>query len=235
MNGESEMKRLKIVTLAIVTLAAVAATSASAALPVIRVPLPGDHFPVLLDGAARLLPISLSTALSAPVTSKEVKLSVEITKEGAAGTYRATFAESEFEGERCNTEGDADGVILVTGNFNFVVASVGQFAALFSTPKEFTISCGPLGKPKIKFTITGGVIGAVEVVGEKTETTEFRLNLKCTKPKNGKQWYKEFVTDLGGFEKETLKANLGLGNEAACEEVEPFWLHNVEMFEFLNI
>ena len=214
--------RLKVILMAVlaVVITAVSVASASAALPEIK-----STFPVTAEGSATGTNIGeLSTALSAPISSSKVSLSTTFTKAGDQGTYTASFTGAEFQKESCNTKGDADGTILISSTDNLVVAlneakTANVFGTLFQVPSEFAIECGPLGKPTIKITVEGAAIGAIEGVTEGTATSAFKGNLKCTKPNNGKQVQKEFKNEAGTFEKSILKANLGLGNESACEEV----------------
>jgi opacity protein-like surface antigen len=235
------MRRLKLMGLAIVAvfaLAAIAVASASAALPEVKTAL-GEAFPAVASGESGNA--TLSTALSSPITATGVKIKIEFSKASDEGTYTANFTGTTFEKEQCNTEGDADNTVLVSGKLNLVVAlnaakTGNQFAGAFTVPAGFNVKCGPLGKVKLTIPVEGIAIGAIEEVTESKELTTFKGNLKCTKPSNGKQELKEFKNEAGTFEKQILKANLGLGNESGCEEVEKAVpLTSTKMIEFINI
>lgn len=234
------LKQIGLALVAMFALAAVAVSSASAALPLVSVTL-GEAFPAVASaesGAA-----ALSTALSSPITATSVKIKITFPATGThdEGTYVADFEGALFEKEQCNTAGDADGVILVEGKINLVVAlnaakTGNQFAGAFTVPTGFEVLCGPLGKPKIKIPVTGIAIGAIEGVEEGKDLTAFKGNLKCTKANNGKQELKEYKNEAGTFEKHILSANLGLGNETACEEVSNIVsFTSNKMIEFVNI
>jgi hypothetical protein len=214
------LKMLGVAVLAIFALAAVAVSSASA-LPTVTA-LPGETTGnIVATGSATGKDIAeLSTALSAPITSEKVNLETSIASGASKGTYVATFTKASFEGKECNTAGDADGVILVTGEVHLVDGLPGTVpAAAFLIAGTLEILCGPLGKPSLTIKITGGTIGKLLGIINGTEITGFKGELKCTKANNGKQELKELINGEGKAVKVILSANLGLGAESGCEEV----------------
>jgi hypothetical protein len=231
------MRRLKVCLLAsfaILAFAAVMAATASA-LPQIHEGL-GEGFPISAEGSAKGANIAqLSTALSAPITSSEVKLSVEAKELGSLFPYTATFTGAEIEGKTCSTAGDAAGTILVTKNeLHLVWTSLSPLAlAADFLVAKFTITCVK-GTESLKITVEGQALGKIEGVKDMEDFTSFTGNLKCTKPGNGKQEVKEYFNDEEKLVKGVLTANLGLGPETGCEEVkEPVTIKSAKMFQFL--
>jgi hypothetical protein len=215
------LKMLGLAVLAVFALAAVAVSSASA-LPTVTA-LPGETTGNIIatTSATGENIAELSTALSAPITSEKVKLEVSIPSGASLGPYVANFSGATFEKQQCNTAGDADGVILVSGEAHLVDAVLGAGttpAVSFLIPGTLEILCGPLGKPTLTIKITGGTLGKIGVKNNE-EITSFKGALKCTKANNGKQELKELINDEGAKVKSILSANLGLGAESGCEEV----------------
>ena len=109
------MKRIRTIGIyaaAIGVFGAVSAASAVAALPEVKTAA-GELFPAIaLSEAGAWL---WSTALSTPIKGTTALLRIEFSKAGDQGTYAADFRGATLEGEQCNTEGDADGVVLVSG------------------------------------------------------------------------------------------------------------------------
>jgi hypothetical protein len=216
------MRQLKVCIAALFAVLAVAAmaTASASALPQIHL-LSGDAFPVTAETKAEGAGVaSLSTALSAPITSNKVKLNIECKELGSLCPYTAEFTGAEIEGKKCSTSGDAAGTILVTKNeLHFVWTNLTtlDLNALFLVA-SLTIVCGEAPNT-LTITVSGSVIGKIEGVKDMTDVTTFNGNLKCTKPGNGKQEVKEYFNDEGKLVKGILTANLGLGPETGCEEV----------------
>jgi hypothetical protein len=217
------LKMLGLAVLAVCALAAVAVSSASAfTLPTVTA-LPGETTGnIIATTAATGANIAeLSTALSAPITSEKINLEASFASGAEKGSYTATFTNAEFEGQKCNTPGDADGVILVPGTVHLVDSGTIPAAAFLLTG-TLLIECGPLTKPTLLVKITGGAIGKLTVTNG-SEVTSFKGALKCTKANNGKQELKELVSGEKEEKKVNTKvilsANLGLGAESGCEEV----------------
>ena len=231
------MRRLKVLGLALLAafaLASLAAASASAAPTLTTL---GEE--IIAEGVAEGTDVGeLSTALSSPIKANAVKLLLAWPSAGgSSGTYDAHFTGANFEGVECNTPGDKDGVILVKGPANLVWLSLSPLisGAEFVLTEPLIIECGPLGKPKLKIKVEGQALGKIEAATGK-EVQSFTGELKCTAPNNGKQAFKEFEVKEGEKVKASLKANLGLGNESACEEVkESVTVTTEEMGEFHNL
>jgi hypothetical protein len=216
------MKRLRMLGLTILVVSALTAVvgSAWATLPTISA-LPGETAgKITATGSATGASIAgLSTALLPPIPAEKVELEASFESGGSTGTYLAKFDAVEFEGEKCNTPGDPDGVMLVPGVAHLVDSSGSVPAAAFLIASTILMECGPLAKPTETLKITGGVIGKLVGTSNGTELTSFKLNLKCTKAGNGKQEVKELLNAEGKGVKVILSANLGLGAESGCEEV----------------
>jgi hypothetical protein len=214
------LKMLSLAALAVFALAAVAVSSASAlALPTVTA-LPGETTGNIIatTSATGANIAELSTALSAPIASEKVKLETSFASGASEGTYTASFTNAEFEGTKCNTSGDPDGVILISG-FDHLTITPGPIPTItFLVSGTLVIECGPLTHPTISIKITGGTIGKLSVTNG-SEVTSFKGALKCTKANNGKQELKEIFNDEGKAVKVILSANLGLGAESGCEEV----------------
>jgi hypothetical protein len=198
-------------------------TATANALPEIAV-LPGETGSVTAEGTVMGENVNrLSTALSAVIKAVKVHISIVINIGGAI-TVTGRYESTTFEGQLCNTPGDADGVALVSAEGHFVWVRTGAegglaLAGLFTIPGTLSLECGPLTKPTLTVKVTGSVLGLIETTSG-SEVTSFKMNMKCTKPNNGKQEWKEYFNDEGKKVKGVLSANLGLGAETACEELE---------------
>lgn len=231
------MKRLATVPSMVLAVLALGwgLTATASALPEQHVEL-GEAYPVKGEGTLKGASVmTLSTPILAPVSASEAKLLIECTKLGSLCPYDKHFTGAEFGGKKCHTAGDADGVILVTKNEVHLVSTstvpldlVGDFLVA-----KYTIICVK-GTDELKITDEGEVLAKIEGVTSGLETTSATVNQKCTKPSNGKQEVKEYLNGEGKLVKGVLKANLGLGNETACEELkDPLALSFDKMISFL--
>jgi hypothetical protein len=231
------MRRLAIsVPTALALLALGLGLSATAsALPQIHL-LEGESFPVAAEGGAEGVNIAhLSTALSAPITTSKVRFSFECKELGSLCPYTVAFSGAEIEGKHCQTKGDSEGTLLIAGNEAHLVWLALEPLALGVDflVKKTTETCVK-GAEELSLTFEGQMIAKLEGVTSGTDATSFTLNLKCTKPNNGKQEVKEYFNDEGKLVKGVLTVNLGLGQETACEEVrETFKILTNKMVSFL--
>jgi hypothetical protein len=184
--------------------------------------------------------VSLSTALSAPLTASEIKLSLECKELGSLCPYNAHLTGARFEGKTCHTAGDAEGTILVTGNEAHLVwlrlSIEGELlSGLDFLMAKLTVTCVK-GAESLKITIEGQLLGKLEGPQSNEATSAFTIDAKCTNTNNGKQGFKEYFNDEGMKVKGTLKANLGLGPETACGEIStPVSFQMTQCLTFLNI
>jgi hypothetical protein len=215
------MQRLKMLGLAALVVFAVAAVavSSASALPAVSALAGETTGSIIAAGSATGANIAeLSTALSAPITREKFQLETSFASGASKGTYVEKTSGAVFEKQQCNTPGDAEGVILLSGEADLVDAVGGIPAVLLVIPGTLEILCGPLAKPTLTLKTTGGVIGKINVT-DGTEITSFKGALKCTKANNGKQELKELINGEGKAVKMILSMNLGEGAESACEEV----------------
>jgi hypothetical protein len=222
------MRRLKLVGLALMVtfvVSVIAATAASALeLPDIHI-LPKETFPLVGEGSTKAKEeksISLQTENS-KLPAEEVKILVKVTELSPLGEIDLHFVnvhESKKPENKCNTEGDAEGVVLVKGEFHLVFTSFEpnplEIAALVLFPSPLTVKCN---KGKLNVKVKPPALARVKA--EKGKDIEsFVATAHCKKA--GEQELSSYFNDAGTLlTKQLLGAEFGAGaNENGCEEIE---------------
>lgn len=202
----------------VVILLTASAAKATFALPVIKV-LSGDIFPVTAEGASKKGVRSVAFEESAGVflEAEEVKGVIEIAGAGPEGSIRLSFIRTVFPGfHECSTEGDAKGVVLLSGTVRLVPVSTSslELGALI-TLSPVTLTCNE-GKNKLKLSGSPILRLVVPVTAEGEDVTSFSLSAKCTAAKGVQELRSYFNDEEMQSGIKSLLVNLGLGNENGC-------------------
>jgi hypothetical protein len=240
------MRRPKMFALALGALFAMASTMASgaSALPEIHL-LEKEAFPVTASGSLTVkggVASNVSTALSKGLNAETVNVNLTFTELGSLGTYVATLlnVKEPTSGLLCTNVagGFATGKVVIEGPIHFVylapLTPLKLGASLLLEP-VLKITCGKAEKEeKLIVTVEADALAAIEGVENMVDVTSFKGNLKCTKPGNGKQEFKEYFNDKEEIVKLTVLVNIGLGKEAGCdEENQPVPITPSKMINFL--
>ena len=239
------MLRLKVFGVALVALFVVGVMTAGAAfaestpLPQIHTALEKENYPLNLLGqktAESEGQIALENTTS-ELPAGTISVLLALSELGSLGTALVLFTEVHEEaavgGTKCNTTGDAPGVVLVPETQWHLVytslspSSVLETAGLILVPK-FTITCGAL-----LTTTEGSNLGKfIETPGNSAnggDSTQIESVTRCSKPAGTQEVSSYFNDNLEELTKQLLKANIsGLGNENSCEEVAGTLLLEVE-------
>jgi hypothetical protein len=203
---------------ALLCFAIVAANAlAAVSLPDISVTLTGGKYPVHSVGSLPNAATSLGSSSGIALEGKGVTLLLLTTELSALGTFTSDFTEVvEPLQNKCHTSGDAEGVVLVGGEFHLVPTNLSplNLGTLFLVT-EFVIICPIAGN----ITVHGNVLGSLNGIGsEGTELTGFSGTLKG---ENGKQQLSEYYNDGGTKVKTKLISESSLtGVTEADENVE---------------
>ncbi len=207
----------------------------STPLPDIHTALPGDAYPLYLGGEAKAeggeeksIALANTNGLL-PATSVSLLLTVSaLTSLGAISVDFAGVHEKE--GTKCNTTGDAAGVVLVpSGEFHLVYAGLSPTstleAALLVLFTKFVILCGAL-----ETAVESPMMSRITERPEEGDQTSIEVNAHCSNITNGTQELSMYYNDsLALLEKQLLKANIsGSGAVNACQEIKPSLLLSIE-------
>jgi hypothetical protein len=214
------MKRLKLVGVLLGALFALGlmATSALAALslPDISVTLTGGVYPVHAQGSSKAAAeTALTTTGGGVLNGTGVTLLLLTTELSGLGTFTSDFTNVENpEKIKCNSVGDAKGVVLVGGEFHLVPISLSPLnIGILFLVTEFEVEC-PAG---INVLIRGNVLATVNNIGsEGTELTGFSGALLGTK---GVQKISEYYNDGGTKIKTSLESEAGAGFTKSAQNV----------------
>jgi len=228
----TRMKTLCTALFAVFALAAAfSATQALALeLPDVHV-LSGETYPATGEGSLKGKEIGiLETEIGEKLTSETVGVSAELTELSSLGPGALVFTNvvEPKSGSKCNTAGDPEGTVKLSGEYHVVVIKeVPLTPAILILFKELTVTCGSL---KIK--VRSPAVIALNGVTSGTDVTSYKLASKCSG--KGKQELREYLNDEGKATKAQLTANFGLGFETACETVkEELTVTSSKMIDFL--
>ena len=223
------MRRLKVLGVlltAMLSFGGIVSQASALPLPDIQL-LAGESFPITGEGAAveEKEDLFIEDESKGKFVAQEVKAVLKVTALSALGTLQVTFtgmAVGTLAGTKCNTAGDAAGVVLLNGEFHLVFTAfnananeeVGLEVGFLILFPETEITCGAL-KSKVKSPVLGGVN-----LGKKGEDiTTAGSAFHCTGVA-GKQELTSYFNDAGvRLEKQLLLENFGTGFQYSCLEV----------------
>ena len=226
------MLRLKVLGVALVALFVVGVMTAGAAfaestpLPQVHTALPGENYPLNLLGqktATTEGEIALANT-TGELPARTISVLLALSELGSLGTALILFTGvgEPVEGGKCNTTGDAVGVVLVPETqWHLVYTSLSplETADLILVPK-FTMTCGA-----ILTTVEKPLLGKfVETPGNSLnggDSTQIATTTHCSNRETGTQEVSSYFNDSSLLETgQLLKANIsGLGNANSCEEI----------------
>lgn len=233
------MNRMKTLCMALFAVFAMAAaftaTSALALeLPDVHV-LSGETYPATGEGKVEVkegVVGELETELGEKLTSKTVTAKAELKELSSLGPGTLTFTGVEEPKTKtlCKTTGDAEGTVLLPGEYHVVnIKETPLTAAVLILFNELVVECNS-GKLKIK--VKAPALVKLEKVTSGTDVTEYGLVSNCTA--KGKQELKEYFNEESKLVKGVLTANFGLGAETACERVsKELVVKSSKMLDFL--
>jgi hypothetical protein len=218
------MRRLKLLSFAVIVVAALASYMASAALatgPTVLF-LSGEGVPVEFNSLPTE-PNTILTELQSEVeTLKGEGVLLKITYTNLAsnlGEYEVLFLKVKKGSTNCNTEGDKTGEVLIPKNevhlvYDKLGTGTGLGVGLLFLVKKFSIICGST-TTHVEGSALSLVLGinAEQLVG----TTTLLGGLHCKNTSGGTPEEATYWNNAGEEEKASLKAELGLGLESACE------------------
>jgi hypothetical protein len=215
------MKRLKWagILLGMLLGLALTATSALAAvtLPDISVTLTGGVYPIHAQGSTKATTeTSLSTTGGGVLNGTGATLLLLAIELSALGTFTADFTHVENpEKVKCHSVGDAEGVVLVSGEAHLVPISLSPvMGGALMLVTEFEVEC-PAG---INVIVRGNVLASINNVG--SEGTELTGVSGALKGEKGKQAISEYYNDGGTKIKTKLESEAGAGFTKSAMNVE---------------
>ncbi len=119
------------------------------------------------------------------------------------GTFTIDFKECSLGGKECHSEGDAEGIVLIAGEYHLVRIKAGD-AGVWFLLTTVKLTCKFLS---LKEELKGNVLGLITPIG--TKTTRFTININVIE---GKQETTEFENDGGEKVKASLEANTNGGS-----------------------
>jgi hypothetical protein len=225
------IKTLCMALFAVLALAIAFTTTAFAALPDIHV-VGSGHYPVTGEGSvgtgAKVVG-TLETEIGEKLTATKVTATAELKELSPLGPGKLKFTGvTEKTGHSCNTAGEAEGVVVFSGEYHVVILATNPVllagvAILFA---ELTVECNA---KKLKIKVKSPALTKLNVAAG-VEVSEYKLETACTK---GKQEPKEYFNDEEKLTAANLLANFGLGFEKACYVGEPLTLKSSQPIDFL--
>ena len=207
----------------------VSASAESTPLPQISTALPGETYPIIGEGAVKAENEDdfFSTA-SFQIPDEETRVKLEVTMLGSSGVGEVELrgVREGSGGERCNTSGDASGVVLVKGEFHLVYTSISPASTLevgtLLTFNTFKVLCGALIST-IEGPLLGRVIPEAGGSADGGDSTSLKLAFHCSNTLTGTQELSSYYNSEGTLiTKQLMKANIsGLGLENGCKELAP--------------
>ncbi len=212
------MHRLKLVGVLLGALCALGVMAASASaftLPDISIAL-GGTYPIHSEGSLPGAKTELGAANGVVLKGVGVSLLTLTNELSALGPFSSTFLNVEKAGTICNSEGDAAGVVLVSGGFHIVLGPGGTKKSLFILflVATFVVHCGAL-----EVEIRGDVLGTYNLAGE-SEAEEYTTVLGTLEGTKGKQKFTEYFNDGGTIVKAKLESEAGAGFTESDQNVE---------------
>jgi hypothetical protein len=212
----NHFKRFGLTVTALCAFASIATPASALTLPDISTALAGAKYPIHLTYTNKTLTSLIETTGAESITGEGFLILLEITKLTSLGTFDILFekwTEPESK-EKCASEGDALGTVLLRGVFHVVPLppESGKTVGVLYELNEVKLTCG---EEKIK--IKGSQLGTLTVpAAEATETVLLQATLTGSK---GKPTISKYLNDAGTESTATLLANFGTGFSGVAENV----------------
>ncbi len=202
-------------TIALATSGLIASTSSAFTLPDISIAL-GGTYPIHAEGSLPTARTELGTAGGSVLAGKGASLLTLGNELSSLGPFSGTFLNVEKGAVKCNSEGDAAGVVLVSGSAHAVLGPGGtkKFGFSLFLVATFIVHCGA-----VEVEVSGDVLGAANSPGE-TETEELTTTLGTLEGTKGKQKFTEYFNDGGTIVKAKLLSEAGAGETESDLNVE---------------
>jgi hypothetical protein len=213
---------MRLLRAGLVQLLLVSALGLASASPALALELPdahvlsGETYPVTGEGKIEgPEAAAIETELGEKLTANSVTVTGEFRELSSSGPGTLTYTGlSEPRSKTsCNTAGDVEGVVLISGEYHVVDTSESPLTvAALLLFNEVVVLCNS-GKLKIK--ARGPVVIKLEKITSGVDFTEFGAVANCSG--KGKQELKEYLNDEGKKVKGVMTLNFGLGFEPACK------------------
>ncbi len=215
MTGRACIIAWASLTIAVAASGAIAATASAFTLPDISIAL-GGTYPIHVEGSLPGARTELDGAGGTLIIGSGVSLLALTTELSGLGTFSATFLNYEKGTTKCNSEGDAGGVVLVSGGFHIVLGPGGTKKSLFILflVATFVVHCGAL-----EIEISGNVMGTFNLPGE-SEAEEISVPGGTLEGTKGKQRFREYTNDGGTIVKAQLESEAGAGESEVDQTIE---------------
>ncbi len=201
-------------TIAVAASGAIASTASAFTLPDISIAL-GGTYAIHVEGSLPGASTELGSAGGAVIRGTGVSLLALTTELSGLGTFSATFLNYVSGTTKCNSEGDAEGVVLVSGGFHIVLGPGGTKKSLFILflVATFVVHCGA---PEIE--ISGSVMGTFNLPGE-SEAEEISVPGGTLEGSKGKQRFREYFNDGGTIVRAKLESDAGAGGTESDQTI----------------
>jgi hypothetical protein len=210
------MKHVKLFGVALVALLALGVTTATSAfaLPDVSLTLAGSSFPLHLQVTLLTVATQFSSSSGAQLAGEGILLLLLAKSLSSLGTFELTLLKVSEGTTKCNTPGDAEGVIEVHGTYHIVYTALSPLTLgeLFLV-EPYIEKCGAT-----EFDLRGSVLSSITNAG--TEGTEL-TSLSGTLSGNGKgkPSLVTYYNQGGTAVKAKLESELGAGFVEIAEEV----------------
>jgi hypothetical protein len=191
---------------------------ASVSLPDISITLVGGAYPIHAQATAASAPTTLSTANGSVLTGTGVTVLLLTTELSALGTFTMDYTNNLQAGSsnKCNSVGDAAGLVLMGGEFHVVPIGLSplKLGILFLV-SSFTVLC----ESGLEIEIKGNFLGTLSKIG--TEATELTEPFSAIEGERGKQAISEYYNDGGTRILAKLTSESGAGPMASAINIGP--------------
>jgi hypothetical protein len=209
-------KLLGVLVGALFALGAMAASASAFTLPDVSIAL-GGTYPLHSEGLLPTAPWEIGGAGGSVLTGTGVSLLLLTTALSALGTFSSTLVKAKRSAtEECHSVGDAQGVVLVGGEFHIVLGPGGtkQLLYILFLVQDIEIIC----EGGLENEVRGSVLGTFALNGE-VETEEYETARGRLEGERGKQNFAEYFNDGGTIVKAKLEVESGGGFTASDENV----------------
>lgn len=210
------MHRLQLVGVLLGALCALGmmAASAFAVLPDISIAL-GGVYPLHFVDSLPTAGMSLGSGSGVVFSGTGVSLLTLASELSALGSFFEQFLSVGQGAKKCNTPGDAKGVVLISGPFHIVLGPGGLpiFTNILFLFDTFTTFCEGL-----EVEVRGSVLGTY-VLASGAEADEYTTALGMLEGENGKQKFTEYKNDAGTIVKAKLESESGAGFVESDENI----------------
>ena len=192
---------------ALLALGAMATSASAFTLPDISIGL-GGTYPLHSEGSLPTAAWVSTNTGGGTLTGTGVSLLLLTTELSGLGTFSETYLGVKRGSENCHSVGDAQGVMLVSGEFHIVLGPGGTKKLLYILflVTEFELLC----EGGISLEVRGSMLGTFALNGE-VETEQYETARGRLEGEKGKPRFSEYFNDGGTIVKAKLEIESGSG------------------------